>query len=1085
MSTLEELDDLDRREKEEKKRDDKKNSKKGLDGDADMKDAEEEEQEDDILDDEILGLSTQDIQTRKRLLENDSRIMKSELSRLSHEKAAMGEKIKENVDKIANNRQLPYLVGNVVELLNLDPTAESSEEGANIDLDATRVGKSAVIKTSTRQTIFLPLIGLVDADKLKPGDLIGVNKDSYLILDTLPAEYDSRVKAMEVDEKPKEQYTDVGGLDKQIEELVEAIVWPMKEAERFKKIGIKAPKGALMYGPPGTGKTLLARACAAQTDATFLKLAGPQLVQMFIGDGAKLVRDCFALAKEKAPAIIFIDELDAVGTKRFDSEKSGDREVQRTMLELLNQLDGFASDDRIKVLAATNRVDVLDPALLRSGRLDRKIEFPLPNEEARAQILKIHSRKMKVDPGVNWSELARSTDEFGGAMLKAVCVEAGMIALRSGKNKIGHEHYVDAIAEVQAKKKDVSDDWFKANPNTTPRLLIHVLRRSTSMLNFHECGSTGATRVAWIENHMGIVSARTRQASRTLEHGERLFQTSIDKFIASPNMRFTNVLWAIALSGAVANTWFPGTKHMYNKWHETELERWLSDNDIPYPTPAERKDLEKLVEQSWDDYVVSPYNKWDTADLSAYLKAKGKDSQDQAASTRDNLVSQVKANWFETEDNAYQAWDDVKSWILDTWSDSQLKAFCDKHGIPVPQPYQRDTILQKARSNYEVVAKKAGQAFKYPGDWLYETWTESDLKEWLDTNGFPAPQPTTRDKLIASVRRNSRLAYLKAQDQAASASASAQAAYASLTDAIIDAWSESQLKEFCDKNGISVPQGTKLNELRALVRKNRAQFSGDTVSGKATSAFGAATSNAQNEFAKATDSASLAAQDAFNKAVSVWSESRLKAYLDARGIPVPHGSKRNELEAKVRKYSHLAATGGNAWTFDDFSFEHLKKYLVQNGDDAAKKASKKKDASRAELVSAAQSAYSSASSAGGSQYASATSYIASVTASAKKNAFDTWSDTELKAYLDSYGIPVPQGSKLEDLKAQARKQSTYFQYGTSSPAETFFAKLEETARDGWEWLASQLKLGSQAAQDKAAETEKQAANKAKKMREDL
>ena len=341
-----------------------------------------------------------------------------------------------------------------------------------------------MIKTSTRQTIFLPLIGLVDSDKLKPADLIGVNKDSYLILDTLPAEYDSRVKAMEVDEKPTEQYTDVGGLDKQIEELVEAIVWPMKEADRFKKIGIKAPKGmsksvhgtgrtftaeapkyadfadietgALMYGPPGTGKTLLARACAAQTDATFLKLAGPQLVQMFIGDGAKLVRDCFALAKEKAPAIIFIDELDAVGTKRFDSEKSGDREVQRTMLELLNQLDGFASDDRIKVLAATNRVDVLDPALLRSGRLDRKIEFPLPNEEARAQILKIHSRKMRVDPGVNWGELARSTDEFGGAMLKAVCVEAGMIALRSGKNKIGHEHYVDAIAEVQAKKKDVS-----------------------------------------------------------------------------------------------------------------------------------------------------------------------------------------------------------------------------------------------------------------------------------------------------------------------------------------------------------------------------------------------------------------------------------------------------------------------------------------------------------------------------------------------------------------------------------------------------------------------------------------------------
>src|SRR5712671_1245518 len=229
-----------------------------------------------------------------------------------------------------------------------------------------RKGKTAVIKTSTRQTVFLPLIGLVPPEKLEPQDLIGVNKDSYLVLDTLPAEYDSRVKAREVDERPTETYTDIGGLEKQIEELVEAIVLPMEQADKFKTLGIKPPKGCLMYGPPGeqivpwcvslkysshkgTGKTLLARACAAQTNACYLKLAGPSLVQMFIGDGAKLVRDAFKLAKEKAPAIIFIDELDAIGTKRFDSDKSGDREVQRTMLELLNQLDGFSSDERIKV----------------------------------------------------------------------------------------------------------------------------------------------------------------------------------------------------------------------------------------------------------------------------------------------------------------------------------------------------------------------------------------------------------------------------------------------------------------------------------------------------------------------------------------------------------------------------------------------------------------------------------------------------------------------------------------------------------------------------------------------------------------
>ncbi|GMG05278.1 unnamed protein product [[Candida] boidinii] len=231
----------------------------------------------------------------------------------------------------------------------------------------------------------------------------------------------------------------------------------MQQAEKFKNLGIKPPKGALMYGPPGTGKTLLARACAAQSNATFLKLAAPQLVQMFIGDGAKLVRDAFELAKEKAPTIIFIDELDAIGTKRFDSDKSGDREVQRTMLELLNQLDGFGSDDRVKVLAATNRVDVLDPALLRSGRLDRKIEFPLPTEESRAQILQIHARKMTCDQNINWQELARSTDEFNGAQLKAVTVEAGMIGLRNGQNVIKHEDFVEGISEVQARKsKSVS-----------------------------------------------------------------------------------------------------------------------------------------------------------------------------------------------------------------------------------------------------------------------------------------------------------------------------------------------------------------------------------------------------------------------------------------------------------------------------------------------------------------------------------------------------------------------------------------------------------------------------------------------------
>ncbi|MCL7047797.1 hypothetical protein MKW94_024305 [Papaver nudicaule] len=364
------------------------------------------------MEDELANMSLNDILVKSRLLDGETRVLDSELQRLNREIETCKEDIKANKEKIKLNKQLPYLVATVVE--STPPHNQC---------------------------------------QLQPGDMVGVNKDSYLIFEKLPGEYDSRVKAMEVDEKPTEDYNDIGGCETQIMELQEAVVLPLTHKERFEKIGIRAPKGVLLYGPPGTGKTLMARACAAQTNATFLKLAGPQLVQMFIGDGAKLVRDAFKLAKEKAPSILFIDEIDAIGTKRFDSDANGDREVQRTMLELLNQLDGFGSSDQIKVIAATNRTDVLDPALMRSGRLDRKIEFPHPSEEARARILQIHSRKMNVHPDVNFEELARSTDDFNGAQLKAVCTEAGMLALRRDADEIIHEDFNEGIIQVQSKKK--------------------------------------------------------------------------------------------------------------------------------------------------------------------------------------------------------------------------------------------------------------------------------------------------------------------------------------------------------------------------------------------------------------------------------------------------------------------------------------------------------------------------------------------------------------------------------------------------------------------------------------------------------
>ena len=418
--------------------------------------------EQDPLDLELAGMTLEEIQNRTRAVENEIRWMKSDIDERNHRTTEQRAHVAENQEKVKVNKQLPYLVSNVIEIV--EPYKETEEDGSARDSSAIPEGKGAVVKTSTRQTVFLPIPGLIRAEDLKPGELVGVNKDSYVILEKLPAEFDSRVKAMEVDEKPTEDYTDIGGCEKQIQELIEAVVLPMTQADKFQKIGIRAPKGVLLYGPPGTGKTLLARACAKDTDAIFLKLSGPQLVQMFIGDGAKLVRDAFDLAKEKIQkegrqgAIIFIDELDAIGTKRYGGDQSGDREVQRTMLELLSQLDGFSSNEKIKVIAATNRPDTLDPALLRSGRLDRKVELPHPSEKARVHILQIHSRKMKVDTDdVNFEELARCTEDFNGAQMKAVAVESGMIALRRDATIIKHEDFMEAINVVAAKKKGSLD----------------------------------------------------------------------------------------------------------------------------------------------------------------------------------------------------------------------------------------------------------------------------------------------------------------------------------------------------------------------------------------------------------------------------------------------------------------------------------------------------------------------------------------------------------------------------------------------------------------------------------------------------
>ena len=404
---------------------------------------------------EVRNLPTDQIKQKIKSVEARTQYYKGEINKMKVDIRKFNARIKENKSKLVIRTGLPHLVSTVSEIFDLEPQ-QQEEEGSGLKENkiSKDITKGAIIKTSTRNTIFLPVIGFVEPEELKPLELVGVNKDTFLIYEKLPPEYDSRVRVMELDTKPTEKYSDMGGVDKQIQELEEAIVFPIEKKHLFDAIGIKPPKGVLMYGPPGTGKTMLARAVAARVKATFLKLAGSQLVQSYIGDGAKMVRDAFALAREKAPTIIFIDEIDAVGIKRSGGDGHGGKEVQRTMLELLNQLDGFSSTDDVKVIAATNRADVLDPALLRSGRLDRKIEFPMPNEEGRAKILEIHSRNMHYNNKlINFKEFARMTDDFNGAMLKAVCVEAGMIALRRGGSEVTHNDYVEGINQVKAKKK--------------------------------------------------------------------------------------------------------------------------------------------------------------------------------------------------------------------------------------------------------------------------------------------------------------------------------------------------------------------------------------------------------------------------------------------------------------------------------------------------------------------------------------------------------------------------------------------------------------------------------------------------------
>ncbi|MFP8955661.1 proteasome-activating nucleotidase Pan1 [Natrialbaceae archaeon A-CW3] len=290
-------------------------------------------------------------------------------------------------------------------------------------------------------------------DDLDPDDRVAVN-NSLSIVKSLSSETDVRARVMEVTESPDVHYEDIGGLEEQMQEVRETVEMPLKSPEMFDKVGIDPPSGVLLYGPPGTGKTMLAKAVANQTDATFIKMAGSELVHKFIGEGAKLVRDLFEVAREHEPAVIFIDEIDAIASKRTESKTSGDAEVQRTMMQLLSEMDGFEERGDIRIIAATNRFDMLDRAILRPGRFDRLIEVPKPTEEGRELIFQIHTRNMNVDDDVDFAQLAEETPEASGADVKAVCTEAGMFAIRDDRTEIHMEDFMNAWAKVQAESEE-------------------------------------------------------------------------------------------------------------------------------------------------------------------------------------------------------------------------------------------------------------------------------------------------------------------------------------------------------------------------------------------------------------------------------------------------------------------------------------------------------------------------------------------------------------------------------------------------------------------------------------------------------
>jgi proteasome regulatory subunit len=313
-----------------------------------------------------------------------------------------------------------------------------------------------LVSTSGGPSFVVKVLSSVDMEELTIGSKVSLNKDSMSVTAILPSSKDPMVGAAEIEDRPNVSFKDIGGLGPQIQELKEVVELPLLRPDLFRDVGIDPPKGVLLVGPPGCGKTLLAKAIARETKATFLRMVGSELVQKYIGEGSRMVRELFQLAKERSPSILFLDEIDSIAGRRTDSSTSADREVHRTLIQLLAELDGFDNLGDVRIIAATNRPDILDHAILRPGRLDRIIEIPLPDPESRREIFRIHTKRMSLAKEVSMEELAAMADEFNGAQIKAVCTEAGMFAIRDERRRVNLKDFKEAIKKVKESAADGS-----------------------------------------------------------------------------------------------------------------------------------------------------------------------------------------------------------------------------------------------------------------------------------------------------------------------------------------------------------------------------------------------------------------------------------------------------------------------------------------------------------------------------------------------------------------------------------------------------------------------------------------------------